>query len=195
MRRALLAAGALLLMAAADDPQAQAQAQTLRQPGAARYFGGLVLRDQSGQNVDLFADLMDGHVVVINAFYAGCRAACPDVMGKLSHLQAQLVVDGLEANFVSITVDPEHDTPERLNLYARALGAAADWHILSGDPATVRQALHRFGLDANPDDPGDHLNILYIANLRTGLWKRVFSLAPLADLETLVQQVEDDRAP
>ena len=67
--------------------------------------------------------------------------------------------------------------------------------MLSGDPPMVRQALHRFGLDSDPEDPGDHLNILYIANLRTGLWKKVFSLAPIEDLETLVQQVENDRGP
>ena len=54
--------------------------------------------------------------------------------------------------------------------------------MLSGHPATVRQALHKFGLDTDPNDPGDHLNVLYMANLRTGLWEKVFSLAPLTDL-------------
>ena len=191
MRYGWVAVVSLLLLGAADYPPPQ----TMRQTGVAQWFGGMVLQDQDGKRVHLYADLMEGHVVVINAFYAGCRAACPQVMGTLSHLQAQLAVDGIAANFVSITVDPEHDTPDTLNLYAHSLGAGPGWRMLSGDPPMVRQALHRFGLDSDPEDPGDHLNILYIANLRTGLWKKVFSLAPIEDLETLVQQVENDRGP
>jgi protein SCO1/2 len=145
--------------------------------------------------VRLYEDLMAGQVVVVNAFYTGCRAACPQAMGTLSNLQARLAVDGVPARFISITVDPEHDTPDRVSLYARSLDAGADWHMLTGDPATVRQALHKFGLDTDPEDPSDHLNILYMANLRTGLWEKVFSLAPLGDLEQLLQQVEADRGP
>ncbi|MGB8843466.1 MAG: SCO family protein [Aliidongia sp.] len=190
MRRlALLALAALPLLGAADYPAPQ----TMHQNGAAKWFGDVVLTDQDGKRVRLYQDLMDGNVVVINAFLAGCRASCPAVMGALSHLHAQMAIDGIAANFVSITVDPEHDTQEALNLYAQALGAGPDWHMLTGEPATVRAALHRFGLDTNPDeDPSDHLNIIYMANLRTGLWKKVFSLAPVEDLETILVEVEND---
>ena len=46
-----------------------------------------------------------------------------------------------------------------------------------GDAATVRRAPHKFGLDTDPEDLGDHLSRRspYMANLRTGLWKKVFS--------------------
>jgi protein SCO1 len=194
MRRAFAAVLALLL-AAADYPPPQ----TMRQPqqGAARWFGDVTLTDQDGQTVHLYNDLMAGQVVVVNAFYTGCRSACPQAMGTLSHLQERLAIDGVPARFISITVDPEHDTPDRLALYARALGVGApaagpDWRMLSGDPATVHHALHRFGLDTDPADPGDHLNVLYMANLRTGLWEKVFSLAPLEDLERLLRRVAAD---
>ena len=72
------------------------------------------------------------------------------------------------------------------------MGAGSDWNMLTGDPAIVRRALKKFGLDPDPEDLGDHLNVLYMANLRTGLWKKVFSLAPLDDLERLLRQVEAD---
>lgn len=188
MRRRLLAAALPLLLGAADYPAPQ----TMHQRGAAHWFGGIVLTGQDGKPVRLYEDLMDNRIVVINSFFAGCRAACPETMGALSHLQARLALDGVEATFISITVDPEHDTWEALNLQARALGAAPGWHMLTGDPAAVRQALHRFGLDVNPADPSDHLNVLYMANLRTGLWKKVFSLAPVEDLETIFQGVAND---
>jgi protein SCO1 len=189
MWRCLVAVAALLLTGAADYPPPQA----MRQSGAAVWFGQLTLTDQAGRQVRLYEDLMAGNIVIVNAFYTGCRASCPQVMGTLSNLRGQLEIDGVKARFISITVDPEHDTPDRLALYARALGADADWRMLSGDPVTVRLALHKFGLDTNPDDPGDHLNVLYIANLRTGLWEKVFSLAPIEDLERLLREVEADR--
>jgi protein SCO1/2 len=187
IRRVAFAALALLLGAADYPPP-----QKMRQTGAAQWFGNVTLTDQDGRRVRLYEDLMAGQVVVVNAFYTGCRAACPQAMGTLAHLQARLAIDGVPARFISITVDPEHDTPDRISLYARALDAGDGWHMLSGDPATVRQALHKFGLDTDPDDPGDHLNVLYMANLRTGLWEKVFSLAPLDDLEQLLQQVQAD---
>ena len=190
MGRRLGAVLALLLLTGADYPPPQA----MRQSGAEQWFGNLTLTDQNGRPVRLYEDLMAGQVVVVNAFYTGCRAACPQAMGTLSHLQAKLAIDGVPARFISITIDPEHDTPDRVALYARARWRPApDWTMLTGDPATVRRALHKFGLDTDPDDPGDHLNVLYMGNLRTGLWEKVFSLAPLDDLEQLLRQVEADR--
>jgi protein SCO1/2 len=191
MCRAFAAVLALLLLGAADYPPPQ----TMRQTGAAQWFGNVTLTDRDGRHVRLYDDLMAGHVVVVNVFYTGCRLACPQAMGTLSHLQAKVAIDGAPVRFISITADPEHDTPDRLELYARALDAGADWHMLSGDPAAVRRALHRFGLDIDPDDPGDHLNVLYMANMRSGLWEKVFSLAPLDDLERLLRQVAADAGP
>jgi protein SCO1 len=190
MRPRTVALLALVLLGADHPPP-----QTMRQTGAERWFGSIILTDQDGRQVRLYDDLMAGRVVVVNAFYTGCRSACPQVMGTLSHLQAKLAIDGIPARFVSITVDPEHDTPDRLALYARALNAGADWFLLSGHPAIVRQALHRFGLDTDPNDPGNHLNVLYMANMRTGLWEKVFSLAPLDDLEQLLRRVAADNGP
>ena len=145
--------------------------------------------------VRLYEDLMAGQVVVVNAFYTGCRAACPQAMGTLSHLQAKLAIDGMPARFISITVDPEHDTSGQGCALCPRAGGRRRLDMLTGDPATVRQALHKFGLDTDPDDPSDHLNVLYMANLRTGLWEKVFSLAPLDDLEQLLQTGCSDRGP
>ena len=186
--RACIALAMALLLGAAADPSTQ----TLRQTRAAQWFGNAILTEPDGRHVALYNDLLAGNVVVVNAFYAGCRSTCPQVMGTLSQLQAKLAIDRMPVQFISITVDPEHDTPDRLALYAQALHADAGWHILSGDPTHVRNALHRFGLDTAPDNLGDHLNVLYMANMRTGLWEKVFSLAPLDDLEQLLRRVAAD---
>jgi cytochrome oxidase Cu insertion factor (SCO1/SenC/PrrC family) len=180
-----------IVLVAADAPPPQA----MRQSGAEKWFGELTLIDQDSHRVSLYEDLMARHVVVVNAFYTGCRAACPQVMGTLADLRRQVAIDGPETRFISITVDPEHDTPDRLALYARTMGADADWRMLSGDPISVHAALHKLGLDVKPDDPVDHLNVLYMANLRTGLWVKAFSLTPLDSLVQLLQRVDSDPGP
>jgi protein SCO1/2 len=174
-----------LTAAAQDFPPPR----TMHLPDAAHWFGGLTLTEQSGQAVRLYEDLMDGQVIVVNGFYAGCRAACPLVMSNLALLQDKAAIDGIDARFISITIDPANEPPDALQLYAQARGLKPGWHLLSGDPARVREALHRFGLDSDPADPSDHLNILYIANLKTGLWKKVFGMTPPEDLARILAEV------
>jgi protein SCO1/2 len=154
MRRRLGAVLALLLLTGADYPPPQA----MRQSGAEQWFGNVTLTDQNGRPVRLYEDLMAGQVVVVNAFYTGCRAACPQAMGTLSQLQAKLAIDGVPARFISITVDPEHDTPDRVGLYARSLEAGANWNMLTGDSPSVAQVRtgHRSGRPQRPSESALH---------------------------------------
>ena len=182
---------AVLPAAAQDYPPPR----TMHLPAPDHWFGGLSLTDQTGHDVKLYDDLMAGRVVVVNAFYANCKAACPAVMGTVKLLQDKAAIEGIQASFISITIDPRHDTPDSLQLYATSLAVEPGWHLLSGDPETVRQALHRFGLDTDPDDPSDHLNLLYIANLKTGVWKKAFSLMPPEQLAQLLTDVASSTEP
>jgi len=84
---------------------------------------------------------LQGQVYVVNFFFTSCRSICPAMMKGVSRLQdgfAQRNIDGIR--LVSITVDPEHDTPEVLGEYAKGIGAdPRRWTLLTGDPAEVRR--------------------------------------------------------
>jgi protein SCO1/2 len=183
---------ALLGLFGAAVAQEYPPPQTIRLPDPAHWFAGLSLIDQDGRKVQLYDELMARQIVIVNGFYAHCRASCPTVMNAIALLREKMAIDGIDASFISITVDPENDTPEMLQLYATGLGAKPGWHLLSGDPVAVRQALHKFGLDVDLNDPDDHLNVLYIANLRTGIWKKVFSLTPADALVRIIDAVSND---
>ena len=119
---------------------------------------------------------------------AGLRADLHRLPATASLVDLMTVVDRLNESDACDGILVQSPLPD-------AMGADADWRMLSGDPATVRVALHKFGLDTKPDDPADHLNVLYMANLRTGLWKKALSLAPLESLAQLLQRVDSDRSP
>ena len=81
-----------------------------------------------------------GQVYVANFFFTSCRSICPAIMKGMSRLQdgfAQRNIRGVR--LVSISVDPEHDTPEILGSYAKGMGVdPLRWTLLTGDPERVR---------------------------------------------------------
>jgi len=82
-----------------------------------------------------------GQVYVANFFSTNCRSICPAIMKGMARLQdgfAQRKIQGVR--LVSISVDPEHDTPEVLTEYAKGMGVdPLRWTLLTGDPAAVRR--------------------------------------------------------
>jgi protein SCO1 len=73
-------------------------------------------------------------VVAVTFFYTLCTDTCPVLTPTMSFIQDQLGADfGTKIAFISITVDPERDTPEVLKEYAQAFGAnLAGWSFLTG---------------------------------------------------------------
>jgi protein SCO1 len=159
---------------------------------AAAYFGGIVLTDQDGHRVRLYEDLMKGRTIVLNSFFASCSASCP-VMGRAYvALQERFAGRlGKELTLVSITVDPENDTPAKLKEYAAKQHAKPGWVLLTGSKAEVEGALRKIGQYVESRDA--HFNIMIVGNEPTGLWKKAFALAKPEEIAAIVESVLDDK--
>jgi protein SCO1 len=98
-----------------------------------------------------------GKVVVVTFIYASCADACPLLTAKMAALQDDLGSDfGSKVFFVSITVDPERDTPEALTRYAQAHGAnLSGWAFLTGMPDEIRTVARRYGIYYKKQAGGD----------------------------------------
>lgn len=160
--------------------------------GAATYFARLALVDQNGRRVDLYEDLMKGHTVVINSFFASCTGSCP-VMGRTFLLLQSKLGDrvGKDVILVSISVDPERDTPAKLKAYAERIGAKPGWYFLTGTKAEVDNALRKIGQFTEMRE--GHANVIVAGNDRTGLWKKALGVAKAEDVYTVVASVIDDQ--
>jgi protein SCO1/2 len=109
------------------------------------------LTDQKGRPTRL-SDLA-GEPVAVTFIYTRCPIAnaCPLTTAKFSKLAAALSADGF-GHLVTITVDPEHDTPAVLDDYAKRAGADPKrWKFLTGDPKAVADVAERFGVLYYPD--------------------------------------------
>ena len=160
--------------------------------GPAQYFANLKLVDQNGRQVDLYQDLMKGHTIVINSFFASCTGSCP-VMGRTFLLLQTKLADriGKDVILVSISVDPERDTPAKLKAYAERIGAKPGWYFLTGTRDQVTVALQKIGQFT--EAPEGHANVIVVGNDRTGLWKKALGIAKSEDVYTVVASVVDDK--
>jgi protein SCO1/2 len=123
--------------------------------GAAPDFA---LISQDGDEVTL--DSLRGKVLAVAFIYTSCPDVCPMLTDKMARVQDELgPAFGNQVAFVSITVDPEHDTPEVLKDYAEAFNAdRAGWSFLTGDFDAVRKAALGYGVVVLPaaDELIDH---------------------------------------
>jgi protein SCO1/2 len=109
------------------------------------------LTDQTGRAVRL--SQFSGEPVAVTFLYTRCpiATACPLTTAKFSKLDAMLKEKGF-GELLTITVDPEHDTPKVLAEYAKGAGADPKrWRFLTGDPRAVADVAERFGVLYYPD--------------------------------------------
>jgi protein SCO1 len=142
----------LMLVPIHDAPQQMFEQQPLPKIGRAPEFS---LTSQDGGKVSL-ADFR-GKVVAVTFIYTLCTTTCPALTPLMSFIQDQLGPDfGSKIVFVSITVDPERDTPQVLKEYAQAFGAnLAGWTFLTGPPDAIRDVTHHYGVFASKTANGD----------------------------------------
>jgi protein SCO1 len=106
----------------------------------------VVLVDQAGQPLAL-RDLR-GKVVLLTFIYSSCAEACPLITAAMAVLQQRLAAEGrTDVFFLSVTVEPEVDTPAILRAYATRHGAdLTSWAFMSGSPQAVEAVWQAFGL-------------------------------------------------
>jgi protein SCO1/2 len=145
--------------------QKASEVAPLRVIGPAPAFA---LINQDGDRATL-ADLQ-GKVGVVTFIYTRCTDTCPLLTAKMASLQQPLGADfGSRVRFVSISVDPEADTPAVLRGYAQAHGAnLSGWSFLTGSPGAIQEVLHGYGAFAKRSELGgvDHLFLTSLIDRR-----------------------------
>jgi protein SCO1/2 len=124
----------------------------------------------SQDNAQVALGDLRGKVVVVTFIYTFCVDTCPVLTPMMSFIQDQLGADfGAKIAFVSITVDPERDTPKVLREYAQAFGAnLAGWSFLTGPSDAIRDVTRRYGVFASKSTDGnvDHTFLTSIVDRR-----------------------------
>lgn len=102
---------------------------------------------EDGQPFD--SEWLDGHIWVADFVYTTCDGPCPMMSSQMRRIQDQTAAEMADVRFISITVDPVHDTAPVLLEYAKHFKADfTRWRFLTGDQAALNDlALKGFKLN------------------------------------------------
>jgi protein SCO1 len=95
------------------------------------------LVSMDGEETSLLKELDTDRPVMLNFIFTTCPTICPLMSGVFSQVQQELGPASGEVRMISISIDPEYDTPERLRAYAQRFRAGPQWQFLTGDPADI----------------------------------------------------------
>jgi protein SCO1/2 len=102
---------------------------------------------EDGQPFD--SQWLDGHIWVADFIYTTCDGPCPMMSSQMRRIQDQTAAEMPDVRFISITVDPVHDTPPVLLEYAKHFMADFKrWRFLTGEQSMLNNlALNGFKLN------------------------------------------------
>ena len=126
-----------LAVVAAEERGHHMHGQAEQTPGYARLAGTYRLPDTTllradGARANFPKEIDDGKPVVLNFIYTTCTAVCPILSQSFAEFQHKLGAESDKLHMVSISIDPEQDTPRRLADYARRFEAGRQWNFYTG---------------------------------------------------------------
>lgn len=190
----------LMLMApaviAADDPHAHHRHHTSVKPKQAEMakvtLSSVALLNQYGEKVTLKDEVIGNRIAVVSFAYTTCTTVCPVVSAIFSQVYKKLNDSmGKDVELVTITVDPNRDTPARLLAYAKKHGGGKGWSWLTGDKDNVTAALTAFG--AYTVNFEDHPAMILIGDAQQNRWYRYYGFSSPEDIASKVKELLQQR--
>ena len=134
----------------------------------------VVLVNQDGEKVRLKNLLESEQPVVVDFIYGTCTTICPILSAGYANLQRKLGTDSARVRLVSITIDPENDSPAILKEYLSRYQAKPGWDFLTGSRRDIDRVMTAF--DAYFGDKMDHKPLTFIRLPKDGTWIRLYGL-------------------
>jgi protein SCO1/2 len=137
-----------------------------------------------GKTVRFYSDLVKDRVVAVNFIFTNCSTICPATGATFANLQKQR---GRGVHFISVSIDPENDTPARLTTWSRRFRTEPGWTLVTGKRAAIEEIVRAFG--ATTARPQDHQPLTIIGSDATRLWTRLYGMPGSEKINALVDDV------
>lgn len=129
----------------------------------------VVRRD--GKKLSFIKELDDGRPVIMNFIFASCSAICPMLSHIFSNVQVKLGESSRKVHLVSISIDPENDTPAKLSEYAKQFKAGSAWDYYTG--TTEASVAIQKAFDAYRGDKMNHASVVLMRAAPSKSWLRL----------------------
>jgi protein SCO1 len=146
-----------------------------------------LVRDD-GRSVSLAEEINDGRPVVLNFIFTSCSSVCPLMSQVFAQFQQKLGAERDKVHLMSISIDPEEDTPARLREYARKFHAGPEWQHYTGTIEASLATQKAFGVYRG--DKMSHAVVTLLRAVPGQPWRRIDGFltpdALLAEYQRLV---------
>ena len=143
--------------------------------------------DQDGRKQNFYADLVKDKVVIINFVFTTCKITCTLSGANFSKLQTLLGERlGRDVFLISVSTDPETDSPEKLKTWGERFKAKAGWTLITGESKEVARLLR--ALKGDGLDKDYHAPALYMVNDVKKTHRRAYGLE---DPARVIQMVDE----
>ncbi|AKF10683.1 SCO family protein [Sandaracinus amylolyticus] len=141
-RTRLIAGGVGWALVAAMALALWARSERASEPEVLMPIAPFELVDQDGRAFG--SAQLRGQVWIAGFAFTSCTSICPMLTSQMANLQRRLAERGDDVQLVTITVDPETDTPARMRAYAEQYRAdLRSWSFLTGEPQRVRETIEQ----------------------------------------------------
>lgn len=134
----------------------------------------VVLINQDGKRVRLKSLLESDRPVIVDFVFGTCTTICPVLSAGYANLQRKLGGNAERVHLVSISIDPENDTPKVMKEYLKRYQAKPGWDFFSGSRRDIDQVMKAF--KSNFRDKMDHKPLTFIHIPKETKWTRIFGL-------------------
>lgn len=140
----------------------------------------VVLVNQDGKRINLKTFLDSDRPVVLDFIYGTCTTICPVLSIGYSHFQKKLGPDVDKVRLVSISIDPDNDTPQVMKEYMQRYNALEGWDFLTGKREDIIQVMKAF--DAYVVNKMNHYPLTILRAPKDENWIRINELLSTSDL-------------
>jgi YVTN family beta-propeller protein len=185
-----------LRLAKAEPPKPVAQpeeATPVYASGRKMSIPDVAVLDQDGRELHFYRDLIKDKTVAINFIFTNCTTICPPLAATFARVQKEMGDKvGKDVHFISISVDPLTDTPERLKAWGAKFKAGAGWTFVTGNKEEMDKLLNALGAAVSKRE--DHTPAMIIGNDAKGVWTRTYGLAKTGQIVGLILDVMAGKA-
>jgi protein SCO1/2 len=137
---------------------------------AAYLVPSVAMLDQHGRRLVFNKALDDGRPVILNFVFTTCTTICPVMTQIFVQVQERLAADLGKLHMVSVSIDPEFDTPARLLAYSQQHRAGPQWDFYTGSVEASVAVQKAF--DAYRGDKMNHVPLTLLRGPRRSNWAR-----------------------
>ncbi len=126
---------------------------------------------------------------MVNFIFTTCTTICPVMSGIFAQVQKELGPESAEVRMISVSIDPEYDTPERLREYAERFGAGPQWQFLTGDIDDIVAVQKSF--DVYRGNKMSHEPTTLLRKSASDPWVRLDGIASAAEIVAEYRQLAE----